>query len=103
MSFGLSQEVIQHIQAVFASHVEVDEVILYGSRAKGNYKVGSDIDLSMKGEGIDFALLATIANELYELPIPYTVDLSILSGINNLDLIEHIERVGVLFYKKEQE
>lgn len=100
MSFGLSQEVIQHIQAVFSSHAEVDEVILYGSRAKGNYKLGSDIDLSMKGEGIDFALLSTISEEFIELPIPYTVDVSIFSNITNPDLIEHIERVGVLFYKR---
>lgn len=98
--FGLSSEAMAQLRAVFARHPEVDEAILYGSRAKGNYKVGSDIDLTMKGAAIDFALLSTISDEIYALPLPYTVDLSIYSTIDNPELIEHIERVGTSFYKK---
>ena len=99
--FGLSKAVVLAIQGVFVSHPEVEEVILYGSRAKGNYKVGSDIDLTMKGEAVDFALLSTVSYELYELPIPYSVDLSIFSNISNEALVEHIERAGKVFYTKE--
>jgi len=99
--FGLGFAIIDSIQAVFAAHPEVDEVILYGSRAKGNYKVGSDIDLTMKGEAVDFASLSTISQELYDLPIPYSVDLSIFSNINNEALVQHIERVGQVFYRKK--
>lgn len=79
---------------------EVDEVVLYGSRAKGNYKVGSDIDLSMKGEGLDFTLLSSINQQLYDLPIPYIVNLSILEDIINPNLVEHIQGVGQVFYQR---
>ena len=99
---GLGEQVVTLMQQVFRNHPEVEKVILYGSRAKGNYKVGSDIDLSMQGEGLSFSLLSTIHEELYALPIPYTVDLSILDNIENANLIEHIQRIGKIFYSKEK-
>jgi len=99
---GLGDQVIEMIVDVFKTHAEVDEVVLYGSRAKGNYKVGSDIDLTMKGEGVDFSVLSTISQELYDLPIPYTVDLSIFSNITNEALVEHVHRVGKVFYSKDE-
>jgi len=98
--FGLGEPIIASIRDVFATHPEVEMVVLYGSRAKGNYKVGSDIDLTMKGEAVDFSMLSTISQELYDLPIPYMVDLSIFSNINNPNLVEHIGRVGKVFYSK---
>jgi len=55
----------------------------------------------MKGENLDFSLLSTIADELDQLPLPYQFDLSILNNITNPDLVDHIERVGVLFYQKK--
>jgi predicted nucleotidyltransferase len=97
--FGLGADVVASIQNVFAAYPEVHEVILYGSRAKGNFKVGSDIDLTMKGNDINADVLSKIAQDLYDLPIPYMVDLSILSNIDNLALREHIERVGIPFFK----
>jgi len=99
--FGLGESVIALIREVFQAHPEVEEVWLYGSRAKGNYKVGSDIDLTMKGDDVGLPLLSVISQELYDLPIPYTVDLSVFSNINNDALIEHIERAGTVFYCKE--
>ncbi len=98
--FGLGQSTIDQIRQVFSAHSEVESVVLYGSRAKGNYKVGSDIDFSMKGEGLEFSLLSSIADELDELPLPYQFDLSIFDNISSPDLVAHIERVGVLFYKR---
>lgn len=71
---------------------------IYGSRAKGNYKNGSDIDLTLKGNHLNLSLLNQIANELDDLMLPYTFDLSIYSHISNEALIEHIDRVGKLFY-----
>jgi len=100
--FGLGKKVVDAIQAVFSKHPEVNEVILYGSRAKGNYKVGSDIDLTMTGENLDTSLLSTINQELYDLPIPYMIDLSILKHISNPNLVEHIQRVGKVFYHQGQ-
>jgi len=62
-----------------------------------------DIDLTMKGEAIDVSVLSTISQELYDLPIPYTVDLSIFSNISNAKLVAHIERAGKVFYRKEMQ
>ncbi|MDT8447679.1 MAG: nucleotidyltransferase domain-containing protein [bacterium] len=100
MPFGLSQQVIDQIRGVLAQHPNLEEAIVYGSRAKGNYKTGSDIDLCFKGEALDFATLARIAEELDQLPIPYLFDLSIFATLDNPDLIAHINRVGQVFYAK---
>jgi len=99
-AFGLGEQVVAMICDVFKVHPEVESVMLYGSRARGNYKVGSDIDLTMQGEALDYRLLSTINQELYDLPIPYTVDLSILSEISNPNMVEDIQRAGKIFYRK---
>jgi predicted nucleotidyltransferase len=98
MRFGLKEEVIERINGVFRSFPCIDEVILYGSRAKGNFKPGSDIDLTVKGERIDLSTLYKIERELDDLMLPYKIDLSIWSQIDNPDLLEHIQRVGKMFY-----
>lgn len=82
-----------------AQYVSVEEVLIFGSRAKGNYKPGSDIDLSIKGE-IDQQTLFRLENELDDLLLPYTIDLLLYHKITNLDLIAHIDRIGVAFYSK---
>jgi len=101
MPYGLKASAIRQINDVFARYGTVWEVILYGSRAKGNFKPGSDIDLTLKGEGLNLQTLNRIDFDLDDLLLPYTFDLSIYSQIDNIDLIEHIERVGVAFYKRE--
>ena len=75
MKFGLKEPVIGRIQAVFASFAEVDEAILYGSRAKGNYKNGSDIDLTFKGKELNQDIIGKIDTELDDLLLPYMFDL----------------------------
>ena len=88
------------MQSIFAEYPAIDKVILYGSRAKGNYREGSDIDLTIVGQNLDLNLLTKIENKLDDLLLPYNIDLSILHKIENPDLIEHIERVGIIFYEK---
>ncbi|OQX21201.1 MAG: hypothetical protein BWK80_34135 [Desulfobacteraceae bacterium IS3] len=97
--FGLEQSDIQAICAVFARYPQVKTAVLYGSRAKGNYKNGSDIDLTLCG-GADLTLnvLYRIMDELDDLLLPYTIDLSIYSLIGDPDVIAHIQRVGITFY-----
>ena len=97
MRFGLAEPVIAKIQAVFARFPEVQRAILYGSRAKGNFKPGSDIDLTLHGESLSQRVLNQIAADLDDLLLPYTFDLSIFDHIENAKLREHIERVGKLF------
>jgi uncharacterized protein len=85
MKYGLPDTAIEKINAVFASFAAVERVVLYGSRAKGNYKPGSDIDLTMYGQ----ALL-----------LPYMIDLSVFADLKHPELEAHIGRVGVVFYER---
>ena len=100
MNFGLTDLTIQLITSVFLKHSEIEEVVIYGSRAKGNYREGSDIDLTLIGQGLSYDLLSTILQEIDDLNTPYLFDISIFSSLNSPDLEEHITRVGKTFYKK---
>ena len=102
LRFGLKEATLQKIGAVLARYPQVEKAVLYGSRAKGNYKNGSDIDLTLCG-GADLTLhvLYRISDELDDLLLPYTIDLSIFQDISDPDVIAHIRRVGISFYEKE--
>lgn len=79
----------------------VDRTVLYGSRAKGNYKPGSDIDLTLYGTGLTSALCATISEALDDLLLPYTIDLSVFAELKHPELEAHIQRVGVVFFERK--
>lgn len=100
--YGLKQSKVQDIQKVFSTFSEVEEVVLYGSRAKGNFKNGSDIDLTIKGENLNLKIINKISLSLDDLYLPYTFDLSIFNHISSPELIDHIQRVGKVFYKKNE-
>jgi len=99
-AYGLSAEDIDRICEVFAHYPAVVEVQIYGSRALGKQRPGSDIDLTLKGNGLDLKTLNRISNDLDDLLLPYIFDLSIYSQVKNDALLEHIERVGRVFYEK---
>jgi predicted nucleotidyltransferase len=98
--YGLSTTTIKQINAIFSANPEIEKVKIYGSRAKGNYHKGSDIDLSIVGGTLTSSQLAKIETDLDDLLLPYKIDLSELSKIDNEDLIDHIERIGKIFYEK---
>lgn len=101
MKHGLPQSTVIRINSVFSRYPQVEQVILYGSRAKGSYKKGSDIDLTLLGgPELTLRVLFRILNDLDELSMPYTFDLSIFNDITDPDVIEHIQRVGVTSYTK---
>lgn len=97
--FGLKAATIDKIVSVFAQHSEVESAILYGSRAKGNYREGSDIDLTLTGEHLTYRTLLRI-EEIDDLLLPYLFDISIFSHIDDADVIDHIRRVGMPFYER---
>lgn len=99
--YGLKDIHIKKIQAVFANYSTVEKAVLYGSRAKGNYRNGSDIDLVLTGENLDLSTLFKIENEIDDLLLPYKIDLSIFHKIENPDLINHINRVGKVLYMRK--
>lgn len=94
MSVNLPKRALEAVQAVIGHHSNVQSVILYGSRAKGNAQQGSDIDLALTGDRLSFAELLTIETELDALDSPYSFDVSVYGQITNPALREHINRVG---------
>ncbi len=100
MKYGLKEETVKKINHVFSQYPELEKVVLYGSRARGNFKNGSDIDLCFYGEALKLSILYKIDTALDDLLLPYTFDLSIFKHIDNADLIDHIERVGIDFYQR---
>ena len=102
MKYGLSESTIQKICAVLSRYPHVEKAILYGSRAKGNFKNGSDIDLTLHGSELTLNVLYRILDDLEELLLPYTIDLSAFKNISDPDVIEHIQRVGTVFYDKNE-
>lgn len=97
--FGLSINDRKLIKGVFEKFSQVEEVIIYGSRSKGNYKPYSDIDFTLFGKELSQKLLFEIELGLDDLMLPYVFDLNINDKISNPDLLDHITRVGKRFYK----
>jgi len=100
--FGLDSDIIRDIQNIFVQYLQIEKVVLYGSRAKGNYRNGSDIDLTICGDDLSLDLIYEIRDKIDELYLPYMFDISIFSHIDNKDLIEHIARVGKVFYQRKR-
>jgi uncharacterized protein len=100
VNFGLNDSTIDRLQEVFRRYNEVDEVIIYGSRAKGNFRNGSDIDITVKGKGINRKIMSNIWQDIEDLNFPYKVDLSDFAALETPSLSAHIERVGKVFYRK---
>lgn len=98
--YGLNKTDIREMVSIFKSHTGIEEVILFGSRAKGNYKNGSDIDLALKGEKLRLDDILNLFLELDELYLPYKIDMIIYHHLDNQELINHIKRVGVTLLKK---
>lgn len=100
LHFAIKESTIDRINAVFSQYPDIEKVVLYGSRAKGNYREGSDIDLTMMGDALNHAQLNRIETQIDDLLLPYTIDLSIFEHIDNANLIDHIRCVGVVLYQR---
>jgi predicted nucleotidyltransferase len=102
MPFGLNEPDHAAICRVLANHPQVDKVLIYGSRALGTHRPGSDIDLVFLGNGLNVPELSRIEADLDDLLLPYTFDIALLQSIENADLRSHIQRVGKIFYNRSQ-
>ena len=100
-NFGLTERDMKTIFNIFQKYPEIKEVLIFGSRAKGNWKTGSDLDLAILNSAVSFKMLLALKSDFAESNLPYKIDLVNLSQLKNNDLIEHIKRVGLLFYSSE--
>jgi|SRR6185437_7210022 len=98
--YGLKKEIVNRIRAVLSGFPQISEALLYGSRAMGTYKPGSDIDLTFKGELLTTQMVNKISLALDDLFLPYTFDISAHQHIQNPDLLEHIAKHSLIFWKR---
>jgi predicted nucleotidyltransferase len=99
--FGLDQKCLNLLNSCFEKYPGIEQVIIYGSRATGNYKRGSDIDLTIIADDFSYSDLMKLSNEIDDLLLPYQIDLSVKNRISNPDLLDHISRFGKPFYIKK--
>lgn len=100
-SFGLLDADMIAIAAVLSQEPKVDQAYIFGSRARGNFKNGSDVDLALKGEELDFNTISRISYQLNEeTAMPYQFDVLNYHTIKEPALLEHIDRVGIEFYSR---
>jgi len=103
MKHGLSQETIEEVHKILKKYPQVKQAILYGSRARGDYKKGSDVDLTLiGGDDLTRDILYRIMDEHEDSYLPYTFDLSILHKINDADFLGRIQKEGVVFFEREE-
>ena len=99
MKYGLSDKTLDTLNTIFQRYSGIETVLLYGSRAKGNYRSGSDIDLTIKArEEFNFSDLLKISGDFDDSDMPYFVDVSIYENLSNDSLKAHIDRVGKVIY-----
>jgi predicted nucleotidyltransferase len=99
--FGIYPESYNEIQSILERFSSIKEVVIYGSRAKGNFREGSDIDLTVLGDP-DEEDINKLWHDLDESYIPYKFDISIFKKLKSDELKEHIKRVGKTFYKSKK-
>jgi len=99
MEYGLSAKTIRIINSIFLKYPGIKQVIIYGSRAKGKYRAGSDIDISIKADAsFSRSDLLNIGNDFDDSDLPYFVDVSNYDQLSNPDLKAHIDRIGKVIY-----
>jgi predicted nucleotidyltransferase len=100
LDHGLPPAAVQRICATLAGFPAIEQATLYGSRAMGRYRPGSDIDLTLSGDGLDGRLLAQVDAALDDLLLPWRFDLSLRSQLQAPALLDHIARVGQVLYRR---
>jgi predicted nucleotidyltransferase len=97
----IEEEDLELIVEQFKKFPEISEGILFGSRAMGNAKKGSDVDLALKGEGVDEVLITLLGILENEIPLPYHFDLINYHQIKNQELKDHIDCHGKVIWKRD--
>lgn len=96
--FGITDKSYQLISSTLKSFPEIEKSIIFGSRAKGTARKGSDIDLALLGPKVDFKLISKISSILNEdLPIPYKIDILSYNHLKNSELKSEIDKFGKQF------
>ncbi|MBI2026299.1 MAG: nucleotidyltransferase domain-containing protein [Deltaproteobacteria bacterium] len=98
-NFGLPQEMVHKIHSVFSQAKKIKRVRVFGSRALGHYREGSDIDLAVDAHDLNLDDILTLRLQLEDILFPYRIDLVDVARIDEKELRAHIERVGKVIYE----
>ena len=91
---------LRYIQEAIKKYSEIDEAIIFGSRAMGNYKKGSDVDIALKGQNVNRRTVTRLSDDLNEVyPLPYFFDVISYNDISNEELKKHIDSAGKTIFK----
>jgi predicted nucleotidyltransferase len=99
--FGLSERDLNTIRDILDKYPDIISVYLFGSRAKGSYKQGSDIDLAIMANPISLNTILQLKDDFEDSSLPYCVDILDYSTIKNSLLKEHIQQFGKEIYLQE--
>lgn len=98
MTYGLSREIIDALRGVFARFSAIEQVLIFGSRAKNTFKACSDIDLAVQSATLSDDAFTQLWNEIDDLPIIFKIDLLHLDQLKNIPLKAKIQHEGCIFY-----
>jgi len=99
MKYGLPEKTLNTLDSIFRKYPGIREAVLYGSRAKGKFRAGSDIDITLKtSNAFTRTELLHIAGDFDDSDMPYFVDVSMYDTLANPELKAHIDRVGKVLY-----
>jgi predicted nucleotidyltransferase len=100
--YGIPDSDLDDLLSELRKNSKISEIILFGSRAKGTYRNGSDIDIALKGRKLNLNDILDATMDIDKLLLPYKIDLVIYTRINEPALIEQINRVGVILFKRQK-
>lgn len=101
MTFGLRESDLEYMINRIKQFYEIEKAVIFGSRAKGNYKTGSDIDIAIYGDHVTFDTISSLHSILENQgPLPYFIDIVDYTHLTHQNLKEHIDRVGKVIYQR---
>lgn len=100
IKYGLLESDLNKVISVLSGNSNVEKLVLFGSRAKGSFRNGSDIDIALYGKKIKLRDVLDLTAAIDDLSLPYKFDLILFHQIKETDLIEHIERVGIPLFER---
>jgi predicted nucleotidyltransferase len=102
MNFGLQTQDMNFILSALRHLPEIERAAIFGSRAKGNFKPGSDVDIAIWGEKVNFDTISRLHAHLEdESPMPYFFDVVDYTHLTHQSLKDHIDRVGIIIYERD--
>ncbi|HLN73820.1 MAG TPA: nucleotidyltransferase domain-containing protein [Prolixibacteraceae bacterium] len=102
IKYGLEDAAIGQIVSILESNPKIEKIVLFGSRAKGNFQNGSDVDISLIGKELGLNDILNASIEIDELALPYKFDLVIYDRIKEKSLLDHIDRVGIILFERDR-